>query len=129
MVRSLRLRLTKPDLSFATTKNETRLIISPECWRATEESVEFWGVQVEVNVMEGSYQQPVKSRGIDPGHKFLQVFVDPFERERLDSGEDKASWRNWRSAFLVRGRLRGVELKFKFFEAGQHGEASDHRLG
>jgi hypothetical protein len=98
-------------------KDETRLIICPECWRAADELVEFWGV--EVNVIEENCRQPVQSRGIDPGNKFLQVFVDPFERERRESGEDRATWRRRTSAFLVRGRLRGVELKIKFFEAGQ----------
>jgi hypothetical protein len=115
--------------SVVTMKDETRLIVFPECWRATDELVEFWGV--EVNIIEERDLQQVESRGIDPGHKVLQVFVDPFEPKLGESGKDRyrASWRRWTSAFLVRTRLRGVESKDKSFEAGQQGEASDHRLG
>jgi hypothetical protein len=108
-------------------KDETRLIVFPECWRATDELVEFWSG--EVNIVEERDRQQVESRGIDPGHKVLQVFVDPFERKPRESGKDRASWRRWTSCFLVRTRLRGVEAKAKVFEAGQQGEASDHRLG
>jgi hypothetical protein len=56
------------------------------------------------------------------------IFADTYER-RVESRKDRASWRRWTSAFLVRKILNIVELKVKFFEAGQHGEASDHRLG
>src|SRR5450631_649322 len=108
-------------------KDETRLIVCPECWRATDELIEFWGV--EVKIIKERDRQPVESRGVDPGQKVLQVFVDPFEPKLRESGKDRASWRRWTSAFLVRTRLRGVELKGKSFEAGQQGEASDHRLG
>jgi hypothetical protein len=108
-------------------KDEVRLIVFPERWRATDELVEFWGV--EVNIIEECNQQLVESRGINPGHKVLQVFVDPFEPKKSESGKDRVSWRRWTSAFLVRTRLRGVEGKAKFFKAGQQGEASDHRLG
>ncbi len=34
-----------------------------------------------------------------------------------------------RRLFPVRVRLRGLELKVKCFEAGQHEEESDHCLG
>jgi hypothetical protein len=91
------------------------------------ESDEFW--DVEVNIIEERCRQPVESRGIDSGQKLLRVFVYPFEGKPPESGEDRASWRKQTSVFLVRTRLRGVELKVKFFKAGQHGEASDHRLG
>ena len=70
-------------------KEETRLIICPEGWRATDELVEFWGVGV--NMTEELGRQPVGSRGIDPGQKVLQVFVDPLERECRESGKDRAS--------------------------------------
>jgi hypothetical protein len=88
---------------------------------------EFLGV--EVDIIEEPGRQLVESRGIDLGHKFLQVFVYSFEIETRESGENKASWRRWTLAFLVGKGLRGFEIKVKFFEAGQHGEASDHRLG
>jgi hypothetical protein len=81
MVRSLRLKWTKPDLGFVTMKDETRLIICVECWRATDELVEFRGV--EVNIIEELCQQPVESRGVDLGQKFLQVFIYTFERKPL----------------------------------------------
>jgi hypothetical protein len=64
-------------------------MIYTECWRATDESDEFWGV--EVNVIEGRYRQVVDLRGVDPGQKFLQLFVDPFEPKFRESGEDNAS--------------------------------------
>jgi hypothetical protein len=88
-------------------KGEMRVVVCPECWRATDELVEFWGV--EVNVIEERDRQQLESGGIDPGHKVLQVFVDPFEPKRSESGKDRASWRRWTSAFLVRTRLRGIE--------------------
>jgi hypothetical protein len=117
----VRLRL-KPDQGVVIMKDETRLIICPESWRATDELVELWGVII----IKEHYRQPVESRGIDPGHKVLEVSVDPFKPKLGESGEDRASWVKRTSAFLVRRRLRGPEMKVKFFEAGQHGETSDH---
>jgi hypothetical protein len=52
---------------------------------------EFWDVKADI--IEELCPQLVESRGIDPGQKFLQVFVDTFEREAHESGEDRASWR------------------------------------
>ena len=89
----------KPDYSLMTSEDEPRLVISPELWRATDELDEFWGT--EVNIIEELYQQLVDLRGIDPGHKFFQVFVGPFEPKSRESGEDKASWQKWRLGFQV----------------------------
>jgi hypothetical protein len=58
----------------------------------TDELVKFWGVEVNITIEERG-QQPVKLRGIDPGHKVLQVFVHPFEPKKCESGKDRASWR------------------------------------
>jgi hypothetical protein len=69
---------------------------------------EFW--DVEVDIIEERCQQQVESRGIDSGHKFLQLFLYPFERKDPESGEDGASCRRWTSAFLVRRRFRGFKL-------------------
>src|SRR6267154_1474559 len=111
MVGSLRASLTKPDQSFKTMKDETRLIICYECWRAADELVEFW--DVKVNIIEERCRQQVELRGIDPSHEFLEVFVDTFEGEIHESGKDRASWRKWRSAFEVGIRFRGSEFKMK----------------
>jgi hypothetical protein len=110
-----------------TTKEETSLFIFPECRRATDELVEVWGV--EVDIIDECYRQRVELRGIDPGHKFLQVFDHPFELKNRESREHRANWRKWTWAFEVRVRLRGFEDEMKFFEAGQTGVASGHRLG
>ena len=48
MARSLRVGLTKSDQRFETMKDEMRLIICPQCWRATDELAEFWGVKVNI---------------------------------------------------------------------------------
>ena len=72
-------------------KDKMRLIICPEFWRATDELVEFRGV--EVDIIEKRCEQPVESRGIDPGDEVLRVFVDPFERETGESGKGRAGWR------------------------------------
>ena len=71
-------------------KDKMRLIICPEFWRATDELVEFRGV--EVNIIEKRCEQPVESRGIDPGDEVLRVFVDPFERKIREIGEDRPSY-------------------------------------
>ena len=73
-------------------KDETRLIIPLECWRATDELIEFWGVEINIIEIEKLCRQPVESRGIDLGQKFLQVSVHTFERKTFQSGEDRASW-------------------------------------
>jgi hypothetical protein len=83
-------------------------------------ATEFWGVKV--NIIEARYRQPVDLRGIDPGHRFLQVFVDPFERKCSESGQGKASWQKWTLAFVESRRPflpKGFEAKMKGFKAGQ----------
>jgi hypothetical protein len=86
-------------LSVARTKNETGIIACLESRRATDELVEFQGV--EVNIIEGRCHQHAESRGVDTGHKVLQVFVGPPEPKLDESREDKASWWRWRTTFLV----------------------------
>lgn len=58
-------------------KGDTSLITCPESWRAPDESVEFLGI--EANIIEEPWQQLVESRGIDPRHEVLQIFLEPIE--------------------------------------------------
>ena len=67
-------------------KNKMGLMICPECWRATDEMVEFWGV--DVDVIEELCRKAGEPRGIDPGHEFLQVFDQPREPKYREGGED-----------------------------------------
>jgi hypothetical protein len=92
----LRVRLAKPEYSSAANMNDDRIIIYPEYWRATDKSVKFWGI--EANISDKRCRQPAELRGIDPGDKFLQVFVHPYEPKNRESGEDTANWREWMSA-------------------------------
>jgi hypothetical protein len=52
-------------------------------------------------------RQPVESRGIDPGHKFLQVFVDAIKEEKPERGKDRTC--GWRRTlvFPVGRRYKG----------------------
>jgi len=84
------------------------LIVCLESGRATDELVEFRGV--EVNILEERRHQLVESRGIDTGNKVLQVFVGPSEPKLGESREDKTSWGRWRLAFLV---MRVYEFQSK----------------
>ena len=87
----LRVRL-KTDLSFVATKDEMRPVICPESRRATDELLEFRGVELrEVIIIKEHYRQPGESRGIDPGHKVLEVFADSFKSKFGESGENRAS--------------------------------------
>src|SRR6266852_4757399 len=106
-----------------------RLITCPKCRHATDDELaEFWGLEFRI---KERCIQPAELRGIDPGHKFLQVFVRPVEPKIRESGEDRANRRKWTSGFEFGMRIIGSELEFKFkcFEAGQHGKGSGHRLG
>ena len=89
MARSPRVRLTKQELSFVISKPEMCLIICTECWCATDELVEFWSVEINIFVEHG--QKLVKSRGIDLGHKALQVFADSFKPKGSESGDEPGS--------------------------------------
>jgi len=77
-------------------KGEIRIIICPKCWRATDELVEFWGFEVCIN--EENCQQQAEVRGVDPGHKFLQVIFHPFVLKICESGKDRANWGKWTPA-------------------------------
>ena len=75
------------------------------------------------------YPQGVESRGIDAGHKVLQIFEDPLEGKISENGKDRACRGRRTSGCLVRARSRGSEFKPKRREAGQRGEGSDHHVG
>jgi hypothetical protein len=81
----------------------------------TDESDEFWGV--EGNIVDKFYVQLAVSRSIDPGHKVLQTFVGPSEPKGRESGGRPNEFAEM-----------DVGFKVKILEAGQHGEASGHRL-
>ena len=51
--------------------------------------------------------------GIDPGDKFLQVFVHPYKPKNRESGEDTANCQEWMSAFEVEMRFNASEIKIK----------------
>jgi hypothetical protein len=48
--------------------------------------------------MEEGYRQGLELWGIDLGHEVLQVFADPLECQRGESGEENACERRWTSA-------------------------------
>src|SRR6267154_1199750 len=74
------------------------------------------------------YRHVGESRNIDAGREILQVFTDPSEMKMHESREDRACRKRQALVFPVKVRLEGSEFKTKCFEAGQHGEASDHHL-
>jgi hypothetical protein len=84
---------------------------------------------VEINQSEKGHRQVEKSRGIDVGHEVLQIFTNPIEFKVSESREDRAYWRRWRSAFLVRPFVAQspvrefvvvrIESESKYFEAGR----------
>jgi hypothetical protein len=53
----------------------------------------------------------------------------PFEEQLGENRKESTCPGMWTSAFLVRATLRGFESNEEAFELGQHGEASNHRLG
>jgi hypothetical protein len=81
---------------------------------------------VEADIIDELCQEPIESRSIDPGHKFLQVCFDTMKQEKAERGKDGTCGSRQTLAFAVGGRY---EFELKSFEAGQDGEASDHRLG
>jgi hypothetical protein len=54
-----------------TTKDETRLIIFPKCWRATDKLDEFQGV--EVNIIDAERQVAIASGEMYPEWGFTSV--------------------------------------------------------
>jgi hypothetical protein len=70
---------------------------------------ELWCV--EYYLIEKGYTQPVELRDINAGHEALQVSADPFKHKICEDREDKACQGRWMSAFLVRERLRRLEIK------------------
>src|SRR5882762_3993534 len=96
-----------------------------ETWCSTDELGKLRGV--EVDLIKENYAQVAESRGIDAGHKAIQIFTDSSELKIRESRKDSACpSRRW--AIPIRERLRGLETKGKPFEAGQRGEAGDHHL-
>ena len=43
---------------------------------------------VKYQVMEEGYLQVVEHRGIDPGHKVVQIFASPFDVQLNKNGEN-----------------------------------------
>jgi hypothetical protein len=84
---------------------------------------------VEYDIIEEVYPEVVESRGIDAGHKILQIFGGPLEPKPCENGENRACRGRWTSACLVRARSRGLESKRELFKAGQGGESSNHHVG
>jgi hypothetical protein len=112
------------DLNAVTGKLHMYFIDFLNPCRAHHELGELWNVKYDV--IEKGYLDGVKQRGIDPDHELLQVFADPFKLKTSESREDGACWRRWTS---VGTRERVVEFDGEKFEVGQHGQASDDRLG
>ena len=96
-------------------------------WSATDELHELWCVKYDI--IEEGYVQNGELRGIDAGHKVLQILADPLKRKLCESGEDRASRGRRTPGCLVRAGSRGLEFKRKMLEAGQRGEGSDRCLG
>lgn len=48
----------------------TCLFMCPQCWRATDELLEFWAIKFDVSIIE-ERTQGGELRGINPDHKFL----------------------------------------------------------
>jgi len=71
----------------------------------------------------------VEQRGIDSGYDILHILAIAFEQCPGEGGEDNACERRWMSGFSDSARSRGSELKVKFFEPSQCGQADDHRFG
>ena len=80
---------------------------------------------VKYQLMEEGYLQVVELRGIDPGHKVVQLFASPFDVKLSENGENA-----WRTLdFVVGATLRRFECNGEIFKPGQHREASRHSLG
>ena len=108
-------------------KLHTGLIGCLECWCTLDELGELW--IVEIDLVEENYIKVFEFGDVDASHEVLQIFASPFETKIHESGEDRMFWWRDTSDFPIRMGSRGSEFKVKFFEAGQCGEASDHRLG
>ena len=118
--------VTKTSQSKKTTRASSRAL-NFEFWRATDELGQLWGADYQL--MEVDYIQLVEQRGIDLGLEDLQIFGSSFETRHSENREEGAClWRRT-SAVPVGATWRGFELNDECFEAGQHGEAGDHRLG
>jgi len=122
--------LWKGDRNVLIGKDHTSFMLCIELWRAHDELGELLSVEYRLmEIVEEAYPQAVEKRGIDPGHEVLQIFVDPLELPRSESGEESACLRKWTSGFPARATSKGFENKGEIFEPGRHGEASGHRLG
>ena len=106
----------KLELSLTSIKNEMGLIARLESGRASDELVEFRGT--EDIILEEGCDQLVELRGIDTGHKVLQVFVGPSELKLGEGKENTAScrrrrrrWWWWKAVLVI--MMKVCELKFK----------------
>ena len=108
-------------------KDNMRFIWYIKLWYSTDELGKLGGV--EIDLIEENYVQLAESRGIDAGHKVIQIFTDSSELKIRESGKDRACQRRRTSAFPIRERLGGLESKGESFEAGQRRETGDHHLG
>ena len=113
--------VTETSQSKKTTRASSRAL-NFEFKRATDKLGQLWGVDYQL--MEVDYIHLV-----DLGHGVLQIFSSSFETQHSENREEGVClWRRT-SAVPVGATWRGFELNGECFEAGQHGEASDHRLG
>src|SRR6266852_6223727 len=96
-------------------------------WCSTDELGKSGGV--EIDLIEENYVGVAELRGIDAGHKVIQIFTDSSKVKIRETGKDRACRRRRTLAFASRVRLWGLESKGKSFEAGQCGEEGDHHLG
>jgi hypothetical protein len=69
-----------------------------------------------------------QQRGIESGHKVLQVVGVTFKPEAGESGEDSTCERRWNSRERVRNCVF-FKVDLKVSELGQGGDACGHRLG
>ena len=96
-------------------------------WCAADELDQLW--RVKDAIIEEVYQRLVELRGIDVGHKVLQIFADSLEVKGRKNGEDRACRGRETSAFQIRAKFGGFKCERKFFEAGQCGKGGVHRVG
>ena len=110
-------REEKCDCNVVFGKGDTCFIRSLELWyMATDEPRETRNVEYGFSVK--SYVQIIQSRGINPGHKSLCIFVGPFEVQPSESGDGSSCWRRRMTNFAIWARSMEFKLKGKQLEAG-----------
>ena len=74
-----------------------------------DELDELWCVKCDI--IEEVYVQVVELRGIDAGHKVLQIFAVPLEGKICENSEGRACRGWWMLELRVREGSGGLELK------------------